>query len=96
MELTDFLGWILSGGGAGVLAYFLMDRIPALALLASESKRYVAFGLSALFAMLAFAGLVGLGVQPLPVSAVEWVNKLFLVATSAFALSQIIHARELR
>jgi hypothetical protein len=94
VELETVIAWLVSGGGAGVAAYFIigkwLSRLPA------ETKRYVAFGLSAAIAMIAYTlGAFG-GYQEMPVGAQAWIEQLWLVGTSAFGLSQLIHAHELR
>ena len=58
VNLLDFLSWVLTPG-AGVLAYWLMENVPFLANLEPTVKRFVAFGLSAVFGILAFLAMVG-------------------------------------
>jgi hypothetical protein len=94
MKLQALLSWLASGGGAGVVTYYII-RETLLETLEPKPKRYVAIGLSFVLACLAFTGLVALGYAEPMGSAQAWVEKLFLVGTSAFGLSQIIHAQEL-
>jgi hypothetical protein len=58
--LAQFLAWIVSGGGAGIVTYFVMDTwIPDS--VSAEWKRYISLALAAGIAMLAFVGAVALG-----------------------------------
>jgi len=90
--LYQALIW-LSSAGAGAATFFLMERVPALARLKSEHKRYVSIALSGGIAMIAFAGAVGLGYEPTPQTAQAWVEALFAVAFVASGASQIIHGK---
>ena len=91
MELSELLSWVISGGGAAVVAYFLIERVAALKALAPEAKRYVAIALSAVLAVGAWFCAAAMGYAAWPVGANAWIEQLFLIATSAFTLSQIIH-----
>lgn len=94
MELREVLAWVISGGGAAVLGYWLMEHIPALAELQSEWKRYVAYVLTAGIAIGAYMVEYIFGyVQPPAPEWRAWVEVLFQVASVAVGLGQIIHAR---
>jgi len=93
MELKELLTWVVSGGGAAIVAYLLIEEIPALAALNPEPKRYVAFALSAALAIGAWFAMAGMLYEPWPLTVYEWIEKLVFIGTSAFALSQIIHAK---
>jgi len=96
MELHEFLAWIISGGGAGVLAYLLMGQVAGLASLAPKCKRAVTFLLSAVLAMAAYTVAAYAGYQDPPQTGFVWVEKLFLVASTSFGLATLIHTRELK
>ena len=96
MELQAVLTWMASGGGAGIVTYALLDGVRFLAGLSAQAKRWVAILLSFALASLAYSALVWLGYAVAPGAPQAWVEKLFLVGTSAFGLSQILHAHELR
>ena len=91
--LSQFLTWLVAGGGAGVFGYFLMEKVQFLAQLSSEAKRYVSLGLAALVAMAAFVLAVGFGYVQAPTTAQGWVEALFAVSFIATNLSQVIHGR---
>lgn len=93
MELRTFLDWIITGG-AGVLAYLFMGWITWLKNLAPKPKRIAAFAISAVIAMVGYTAAVFAGYQEIPVGF-GWVEKLFLMATTAFGLATLIHIREL-
>jgi hypothetical protein len=95
--LLQVLTWVLSGGGAGVITYLLiekaLDKWPAFANLDGEYKRYVAFALSVLIAWGAFAITVAMDYLPSPGSTKEWVEQVFAIGLVAVTTSQTIHAR---
>jgi hypothetical protein len=91
--LAVALSWLFSGPGAGIAAYFLMEKIPFLISLSAELKRYVSLFLAAMIAMGAFAIAVSLGYQPLPIGWKGWLEALFAVAGVAIGIGQVIHGR---
>lgn len=92
ITLADFLKWVLAGG-AGAVAYFLMERVPVLMRLEAEWKRYAALAISAGLACLGFLASVAMGYELQPVDVQAWIESLFAVVAVAVGLSQIIHAR---
>jgi len=92
LTLEQALRWLMASG-AGIASYWLIERIPALAALASEPKRYVALAMSGGLAMLCFLSLVGLTYEPNPASVQGWLEALFSVAAVACGLNQVVHAR---
>ena len=95
MDLKTVLTWIVSGGGAGVIAYLLLDELGAY--VAPRTKRYIAIALTAGLGTLGYAAAVWLGYVPTPVDAQAWIEALSPVLFAAFGLSQIIHGeRDLR
>ena len=90
MELKDFLLW-LTTIGAGTISYELMEHVAWLAARPSDHKRWWAYGIAAIIAMLGFLAAVGLGYRVAPVGGTAWVESLFTVATTAFGLGQLIH-----
>ena len=97
MELKEFLRWAVSGGGAGIIAYFLLGKWAWFSAQTAEHKRYVAIAATFLLADALYLALVFAGYDAMPVGVLGWVEQLFLVGTTAFGLSQVIHgARDLR
>lgn len=95
MELAAFLQ-ALSTWLAGPAAWWLIDHVTALNTLQPDTKRYVAYGLSGAIAVIAWLGLVWIGQAPYPVNGVEWISKIWLVATASFGLSTLLNAPDLR
>ena len=90
--LKQALSWIVAGGGAGIITYFVMENwIPKT--LSAEAKRYVSLAMAAVVAMAAFAGAVGMKYLADPVTVQGWTESLFSVAFVATGLSQVIHGR---
>lgn len=90
--LSETFKWLMSAG-AGTVTFFVMEKVPELARLSSEAKRYLSIVMSAAIAMGAFAGSVGLGYEPQPASTQAWIEALFAVAFVASGLSQVIHGK---
>lgn len=91
MELNEFLAWILSGGGAGVIAYWAMEHLAFLVQLPSQYKRFVSLALAGGLAMLGYMIGVEMGYQARPAEIKGWIEALFSVAGVAIGLSQLIH-----
>ena len=97
MELKEFLRWAVSGGGAGIIAYFLLGKWAWFTAQTAERKRYVAIAATFLLADALYLALVFAGYDARPVGVLGWIEALFLTGTTAFGLSQVIHgARDLR
>ena len=91
MSIQQVLVWVIESGGAGVLAYWLMENVAALRDMVSVWKRRVSLALAAGIAMAAFAASVGLSYQAAPVGWQAWFEALAAVAGVAVGLSQFIH-----
>ena len=91
MELSELLIWILGRGGAGIAAYWLMEHIAFLVMLAPQYKRYVSFAIAGVLATLAFLASVAMGYQPEPGTTRAWIEALSSVIGVAIGLSQLIH-----
>jgi hypothetical protein len=92
--LKELLIWVLSGGGAGILAYWLISQLDAAGLLAkwtSEAVRYLSLAGAGLFAVIASIGGMALGYWAWPIGATAWVETLFSVIAVALGLSQALH-----
>lgn len=93
MELSDFLLIFVSGGG-GVVVYWLMERIPALANLAPEYKRYLSLLLSGLLPIPFWLAGIAMNYWPAPVDWRGWVEAAFAIAAGAILASQAVHGRQ--
>ena len=90
--LAETLKWLMSAG-AGVVTFFVMEKVPQLGEMSSEAKRYISIALAAALSMGAYAGAVGLGYEPMPADVQAWVESLFAVAFVASGLSQVMHGK---
>jgi hypothetical protein len=96
MELSDLLLIFVSGGG-GVVVYWLLENIPALAGLASEYKRYLSLVLSGLLPIPFWLLGIAMNYWPAPGDWRAWVESIFAIAAGAIIASQAVHGRrELR
>jgi len=91
LTLVGVILWILYSGGAGTLAWWLIDNVKFLKALEPDVKRYVGLGLPGVIAL----GTWGLGivftVVPLPVDARDWVSSAFGAVLPAVILAQTLH-----
>lgn len=92
MELSELFFWVLDRGGAGIAAYWLMEHIAFLVMLAPRYKRFTSYAIAGVFATLAFLATVGMGYQPEPETTRAWIEALSSVIGVAIGLSQLIHA----
>jgi len=97
-ELASVLIWLVSGGGAGLLAFWLWGELekvfPDLGLIPPMAERYITTVLTVLLAVGAFFLQLLLGYGEVPIDAVAWTERIFsviavavLVATSAHGLT---------
>ena len=88
--LKEFAAWVVSGPGAGALAYLLINKFGE-RIEPEHTKRLVAVGLTAAIAAV-FAGFsVWMGYIPTPETAQGWVGLFASAWAVAFSASQVIH-----
>jgi len=99
MDNVDFellkitLFWLIGGGGAAVATFFAVERIPALAQLQSEHKRWAGLGISAVLAAAGYVIAVKLGYTEEPAGVQAWLEALFAVGGLSAGLGQLVHGR---
>ncbi len=94
-ELSDILLWVTTAG-AGVLSYWLMEEIEALAALAPKLKRFVSFGLTGVIALAAWGLQLVMAYVPAPVGWRSWVEAVVAIVAAAIVVAQGVHgARDL-
>jgi len=91
MNLNDALVWIISGGGAAMAGFYLVEKVALFADLVPEAKRYAAFALTGLLAVGAWCALTALTGAVWPVGLAAWVDALFAVAAGAIIAGQAVH-----
>ncbi len=91
MELSEALTWVIGGGGAAVIAFWLMERADPD--LAPEHKRCLSLVLVSQLACVAFALSVLLGYVDEPTTTQGWIEALFSIAFVAVVGSQAAHGR---
>jgi hypothetical protein len=95
MTLKGVIAWIVGGGGAATITFFLMDRIPFLVKLEFEWKRYVSLAIAVLIAVIVDVFAILINFLPRPVG-VGWLETLFSVGAIAVVAvlgSQAAHGR---
>lgn len=90
--MKDLLTQLVSGGLAGALAWKLIERVPALAKLEDDLKRYVAMAMTALLGAAAYAASVAMLYDAMPVDWRGWIEGLVGSALAAYLASQSLHA----
>ena len=94
-SLESILAWVVSGGGAGVLAYVFMDHLP-LDLWTHKQKRALSFVVAGVVGVLAYGATVSLQYAPMCPDWRCWVEQVVQVIALAIPVSQSIHgARDL-
>ena len=93
-NLDGLLTWVISGGGGGVLAYWVLEQV------GTEGwdkfwKRVTAFGLAAFFALLAYGIAVIMGYEAGCVGDWRcWVEQCVTVALTAITTGQAVHGAQ--
>ena len=95
MPLGQFLIWVVKYG-AGVAAYFLVDKVPALVRLDPIPKRIAACAIAAAIAIVGFLAQLAMRYETAPVDVYAWIEMLWLIGTSAFGLATFIHTKDLK
>ena len=94
--LNQVLVWIVGGGGAAALTYYIFENVKKLDTLTPLYKRFASLVVAAVLAVGAYAASVGLAYVVTPVGWQGWLEALFAVAFVAVFGSQGIHgARKL-
>ena len=99
MTLIEFIAWLLASGGVGYLCSHLLEWVstywPWFAALRPDLKRLASFALIAGTASIIGALLILLeawmGYEAVPATAQLWVERLFVIASTAIVSSQITH-----
>ena len=89
-SLEGLLTWIGAGGGAGVIAYWLIERIPT-ATWDPFWKRVFSLSLTGAFAVGAFFAAVGMGYRPGCPDWRCWVEQVVATVGLAITTSQTVH-----
>lgn len=89
--LQQIILYLSAGGGAAVVAYWLLENIPQLVALAPKAKRIVSLALAATIAMLAYGAAVGLSYTEAPVNVQALIEALFAIAFLAVGGGQALH-----
>jgi hypothetical protein len=91
MTLKEAIAWVLSQGGAGMVAFWIVEKIISNNWRA-DHKRYIAFVLTAAIACGSFYFATVMGYMPTPQTWRGWIEQLFQAASGAILVSQVAHA----
>ena len=94
MELLKMgLFWLIGGGGAAGLSFWVMNKIKAQRDFGAEYNRYLSIAIAATFGIIAYVAAVLLSYFPTPLNLQAWLEALFAAAFIAGGGSQVIHGR---
>ena len=101
MTLLDIILWVITGGGAGVLAYALIKHAPPkwrawFESLSTDMRRYAAFIVAGLLGVAFEVIAIGMQYVIKPPTWRDWVETLvatFMTAGASIIVSQIAHAK---
>ena len=100
MSIGEFIGWLLASGGVGYICSRVLEWFDNywawFGLMRPDLKRLTAFGMTAVLAAtvgtLAILLQAWLGYEGIPETAQNWVERLFVIASTAIISSQVTHA----
>ena len=92
--VKNILAWI-GLGGCGFLAFFIIENLPGTWFhdRTPEVKQYIASGISGNLAVLAYVGLVALGVKDNPGETMAWLDVLLPVFFVGAGFANLTHSR---
>ena len=91
MDIEQLLNYILVGGGAGAIAYPLIEYWPWAKGLAKQAKQVVSWIVSGMLGMLAWLLLVAFELKTPPDTWQQWVVILINVAVAAASSAKGLH-----
>jgi len=99
--LLQGLIWLIQGGGAGVVIYYVIEKwlkpTAWFQKLTSEQVRWVGIGASALLGIACYGFGIWMRYFVTPIDVREWVNHLIAVGFTSAVASQLWHgAKKLR
>jgi len=91
LSLSEAIAWVLSGGGAGLIAFFVMGKVKALKELEPDYKRYASLAITAVLALAAWGAGMGMQYLAVPADWRGWIEAAFSIIAVALVTSQGIH-----
>ena len=88
-SLNELIKWLVYSGGAVLLVSWILEKIPAFQVLASQMKYYIAMGCSVFISLLFYALLTYV-----PVDVWALLDPWFVIISgtiAAFSLQQVYH-----
>ena len=93
MDMQQIIAWLAQGGGAGLIAYWIIERWAWAVALDPEPRQYVAWAISGALGVVAWAMSLWFGLQTIPASPQAWFEAAIGAALLAIMGAKIAHAR---
>ncbi len=91
MTLEQALIWVASGGGAGIIAFLIIERWAWGLSLDPKPRQLLAWVISGLCGLAALGGGLALGYQAMPATGEAWASMLWLAISTAIGGAKVAH-----
>ncbi len=91
MTLGEGVAWLLTGGGAGVFTYILIDKVPYFKKQPPDYKRYWSIGMVVVITILGWGFGMLMNYMPTPAHWREGVEMAFSVMFVSLTSSLLLH-----
>lgn len=94
MNMEQIIAWILQGGGAGLIAYWIIERWAWAVALDPEPRQYVAWTVSGVLGIGAWGLSLWFGLQAVPATPQAWFEAAVGAVLLAIMGAKVIHTRK--
>ena len=94
MDMQQIIAWILQGGGAGLIAYYVIERWAWAVALDPEPRQYVSWAISGALGIGAWGMSLWFGLQAIPATPQAWVEAAVGAALLAIMGAKTLHTRK--
>ena len=91
MTLEQALIWVASGGGAGIIAFLIIERWAWGLSLDPKPRQLLAWAISGACGLAALGGGLALGYQAMPATGEAWASVLWLAISTAIGGAKLVH-----
>lgn len=94
MDMQQIIAWILQGGGAGIIAYWIIERWTWAVALNPEPRQYVAWIISGALGIGAWGLSLWFGLQAVPATPQAWSEAIVGAVLLAIMGAKLVHTRK--